>query len=87
MLTLNVSRVQGHMEKFQFSKVEGRTLHPWSYTPVDFSKYKGRTFASLLLERVAGHLKEQGDKEWIINGARRVTGGSRVLGAESYYFV
>ena len=72
------------MEKFQVSRVEGRTLHPLSYTPLDFSKYKGRTFASWLLERVAGHLKEQGDREWIINGARRSTGGSRVLGAERY---
>ena len=62
------------MEKFQFSWVDDRTLHPFSCTPLDFSKYKGRTFASWLLERVAGHLKEQGDREWIINGASRSMG-------------
>ena len=72
------------MTMVQLSRVEEKTLYPLSHTPPDFSKYRGTTFASCLLERVAKHLKEQGDRPWITNGAKRVTGKSRVLGEESY---
>ena len=72
------------MTTLQLSRVEDNTLYPLFPTPPDFSKYRGTTFASCLLERVAKHLKEQGDRPWITNGAKRLTGKSRVMGVESY---
>ena len=76
------SRLPADTLSFQSLRVTWRSFNSagWRTRPSTrcpappWTKYKGRTFASWLLERVAGHLKEQGDREWIIDGARRSTG-------------
>jgi acyl-coenzyme A synthetase/AMP-(fatty) acid ligase len=68
------------------SRIEGRTLHPHpgNYTRFDTSQVRGTTFAETVLSRARAEVAERGDRRWLSNGARRVTGSSRVPGPESH---